>query len=234
MSTLCIVAIDGPAGSGKSTVARAVAAALDFVYVDTGAIYRCVALAAKRSGLALDDGPAVGALASTLTMQFVPDEAEEQRALLGDDDVSQAIRTPAIAMAASAVSALPEVRDALLALQRRLAVDGPRGAVLEGRDIGTVVFPDAGLKIFMIAEVEERARRRLAELQAAGRSITLGDVVQDLNQRDSNDSHRTHAPLRQAADAVCIDTTALSIEQVVERIVELARQRFQPGLGSRT
>ncbi len=227
MSALAIVAIDGPAGSGKSTVARAVAARLDRVYVDTGAIYRSVALAARRRGVDLADGTAVGALAGELAIAFRNTEAG-QRVLNDGEDVSEAIRDPEVSMGASAVSAHAEVRAALLEQQRRLALnDAHVGGVLEGRDIGTVVFPDAGLKVFLVASVEERARRRHSELQAAGKAAELNSVIAELRERDHNDETRAHAPLRQAADAVLLDTTRLSIDEVVGQIVRLARERLR-------
>lgn len=230
MKQTFIVAIDGPAGSGKSTVAKRVAQALGFVYVDTGAIYRSVALAASRRGVDLDDGPGLAALANQLNLRFVQDP-KGQKVLIDGDDCSQAIRSPEASMAASRVATQAALRHALLDLQRHLATgkspqQAPAGAVLEGRDIGSVVFPDAQLKIFLVASIEERARRRHQELlQRQGEAPEFDVVVADIRKRDINDSSRSSAPLIQAEGAVPIDTTALSIEQVVQAIIDLVSQR---------
>jgi cytidylate kinase len=229
-----IVAIDGPAGAGKSTVSRAVAARLGFALVDTGAIYRSVALAAVRAGVALDDDAALAELLRDLDVRFEPpppgDRAAGQRVFIADEDVTQEIRTPAISLGASTVSARPVVRSALLGLQRRLATGpGHRGAVLEGRDIGTVVFPDADLKFFLTASVECRARRRFDELRAKGEPVTLGEVLADQEQRDRRDSERDLAPLRPADDAVRIDSSRMPLEQVVERLATEIEARLSAG-----
>ena len=224
MTALRVIAIDGPAGSGKSTVARAVATALGYVYVDTGAIYRCVALAAQRRGIGFDQGPALAALAAGLAIEF-RDDSGGQQVFLDDNDASTGIRAPEISMAASTISAHAPVRAALLELQRRLALGGA-GAVLEGRDIGTVVFPDAGLKVYLSASVEQRAQRRFLELQQRGERCELAAVIDDLRARDQRDETRQAAPLRCAADAVAVDSTGLTVAQVVARIVDLARQRL--------
>ncbi|HOX45916.1 MAG TPA: (d)CMP kinase [Myxococcota bacterium] len=220
-----VVAIDGPAGTGKSTVARRVAAGLGFTLVDTGAIYRCAALAAVRAGLALDDTPrarqALGELAAALRISFRPGP-EGQRVFLGPDEVTLELRSPAMSQAASRVSALPEVRAALLALQRGLGQDG--GVVLEGRDIGTVVFPDAEVKVFLTASAEVRARRRHAELLARGLQVSLEDTLREQAERDRRDEGRAVAPLKAAADAVVIDTGPLSLDEVVARVLALARE----------
>ena len=217
-----IVAIDGPAGAGKSTASRAVAARLGFAMVDTGAIYRTVALAATRAGVALDDDARLGALLPGVAIRFAPPAAPGggQRVLLGDEDVSVLIRTPPMSLGASKVSARPVVRAGLLDLQRRLALaPGNAGAVLEGRDIGTVVFPDADAKFFLTASPEERARRRHAELQAKGDPSSFDEVLADQLRRDRDDSERAVAPLRPAADAVVVDTSGLSHDVVVDRLV---------------
>jgi cytidylate kinase len=217
-----IVAIDGPAGAGKSTASRLVAVRLGFAMVDTGAIYRAVALAATRAGVALDDDARLGVLLPRVAIRFAPPAAPGggQRVLLGDEDVSTEIRTPPMSLGASKVSARPVVRAGLLDLQRRLALaDGNAGAVLEGRDIGTVVFPDADAKFFLTAPPEERARRRHAELQAKGDRSTFEEVLADQLRRDRDDSERAVAPLRPAADALVVDTSGISLEQVVERLV---------------
>jgi CMP/dCMP kinase len=215
-----IVAIDGPAGAGKSTAARRVASRLGFAMVDTGAIYRTVALAATRRGIALDDDAALARLLPELEIHFSPSLGGGQRVLLGADDVSVEIRTPPLSLGASKVSARPVVRAGLLDLQRRLAcAPENRGAVLEGRDIGTVVFPDADAKFFLTASAEERARRRHAELGAKGDPSTYDEVLADQRRRDKDDSERAIAPLRPAEDARILDTSAMSLEVVVEALV---------------
>lgn len=217
-----IVAIDGPAGAGKSTVARRLADALAFVLVDTGALYRAVALAAARKNLSVTDGPAVGALARELVaahaITFERDPARGVRVRLAGEDVSDAIRTPQMGMGASTVSAHPEVRAALLDLQRQAGGEG--GVVLEGRDIGTVVFPDAELKFFLTARAEVRAQRRCDELLAKGQTVTFEETLADVLRRDDQDTNRAAAPLKRADDAEEIDASSLTIEQVVQRIVD--------------
>jgi CMP/dCMP kinase len=226
-----IVAIDGPAGAGKSTASRRTAARLGFAMVDTGAIYRAVALAATRRGIALDDDARLAELLPEVDVRFAPPAAEGagQRVLLGDEDVSIEIRTPPMSLGASKVSGRPVVRAGLLDLQRRLALaPGNAGAVLEGRDIGTVVFPDAEAKFFLTASPEERARRRHAELAAKGDPQPYEEVLADQLRRDRDDSERAVAPLRPAADALVIDTSGVSLDEVVERLVrevELRRGR---------
>jgi len=225
-----IVAIDGPAGAGKSTASRRLAARLGFALVDTGAIYRAVALAATRAGVALDDDAALARVLPGLRIRFEPpppgEEARGQRVLLGDEDVSQAIRAPPVSLGASAVSARPVVRAGLLELQRRLATaPGNRGAVLEGRDIGTVVFPDADAKFFLTASAEVRARRRHRELQAKGDPSTFEAVLADQRKRDLDDSSREVAPLKPAGDAVVLDSTGLTLDEVVERLAALVECR---------
>ncbi len=226
-----IVAVDGPAGAGKSTTSRRLAARLGFAMVDTGAIYRAVALAASREGIAFDDDARLGALLPEVCIRFEPPppgaEGTGQRVLIGEEDVSQAIRTPPMSLGASAVSARPVVRAGLLDLQRRLATaPANRGAVLEGRDIGTVVFPDADAKFFLTAADEVRARRRFLELQAKGDPQPFEAVLADQRKRDRNDSSRDVAPLRAADDAVTIDTGSLSLDDVVERLAVLVEARI--------
>jgi cytidylate kinase len=216
-----LVAIDGPAGAGKSTVSRRVAARLGFAMVDTGAIYRAVALAATRRGIALDDDARLAELLPTIEIHFAPSVTPGggQRVLLGPEDVSAEIRTPPMSLGASKVSARPVVRAGLLDLQRRLAIAPENaGAVLEGRDIGTVVFPDADVKFFLTASPEERARRRHAELQAKGDPQPLEDVLADQLRRDRDDSERAVAPLRPAPDAIVVDTSGVALEAVVDRL----------------
>jgi len=227
-----IVAVDGPAGAGKSTASRRLAARLGFALVDTGAIYRTVALAARRAGIAYHDDARLGALLPALEIRFAPpaagDPAAGQRVLLGGEDVSQAIRTPPMSLGASAVSARPVVRAGLLDLQRRLATaPGNRGAVLEGRDVGTVVFPDADAKFFLVASDEVRARRRFEELRTRGDSSSLEQVLDEQRRRDQDDSQRAVAPLTPAPDAVRIDTSGLTLDQVVERLAGEVEARLR-------
>jgi cytidylate kinase len=232
----CIVAIDGPAGAGKSTAARELAARLAFALVDTGAIYRAVALAAARRGIASDDDERLGSLLSGLSIRFEappPGSAGGQRVLLDGEDVSAEIRAPPVSLGASAVSARPVVRAGLLALQRRLATaPGNRGAVLEGRDIGTVVFPDADAKFFLTASPEVRARRRFEELAARGAAATYEEVLADQVKRDRDDSERAVAPLRPAPDAAVVDTSEMSIPAVVSRLAEAVERRLAARRGN--
>jgi cytidylate kinase len=215
-----VIAIDGPAGAGKSTVARALARRLGFFLLDTGAIYRTLALAAARAGVAFSDGAALGRMAEALPIRF--DEAG--RVLLDGEDVSAAIRTPEMSQGASTVSAHPAVRQALLGLQRRLAARGR--CVVEGRDIGTVVLPWAPLKIFLTASAEVRARRRHDELAARGETVDFVSTLAEMRERDERDSTRATAPLKQADDAVLLDTSALGEAEVVDRMEALAHARF--------
>jgi cytidylate kinase len=217
-----IVAIDGPAGAGKSTVARQLATRLGFSMIDTGAIYRSVALAALRAGVAWDDDEGLrGLLDRGLQLGFQGD-----RVLLACEDVSEEIRTPEMSRGASVVSARPVVREKLLELQRDLGRHAPRGAVLEGRDIGTIVFPDAEVKFFLTAADEARALRRHAELSEKGLSVDLADVLSDQRRRDRDDTERAIAPLKPAPDALLVDTTGLDLTEVVERCYQLAKARL--------
>jgi cytidylate kinase len=220
--TRLVVAIDGPAGAGKSTAARMLAERLGYSLLDTGAIYRTLALLARREGIDWGDGPGVARLAQDLEIGFAF-EGGANHVFLRGADISHEIRAPEISDGASRVSALPEVREALLDLQRRLGAAG--GVVVEGRDIGTVVFPHAQAKIFLTATAEERARRRVLELRAAGRQVDQAETLAELRARDHRDSTRAVAPLRQADDAVAIDSSAMSPEAVLDRMVELVRQR---------
>jgi len=216
------VAIDGPAGAGKSTAARTLAERLGYTLLDTGALYRSVALVARRRQVAWDDAPRLGALASGLEVAFVK-EGEQTRVLADGCDVTAEIRTAEIAEGASRVSALPEVRQGLLAIQRRVA--GAANVVAEGRDIGTVVFPTAQAKFFLVAKPETRARRRALELQAAGRSAVFEEVLADMRARDARDSGRAHAPLRRAPDAIEVDSSDATPEEIVERMMVIVRSR---------
>jgi cytidylate kinase len=210
-----VVAIDGPAGAGKSTTARLLATKLGYDLLDTGAIYRVMALLSRRAGIAWDDGPAVAALADGLDLRFHLEDGVNHVMVAGAD-VSKEIRTPEMSDGASRVSALPEVRAALLGIQRRLGAQG--GVVVEGRDIGTVVFPDAGAKFFLTANTDERARRRVAELHAAGRPADFDKTRAEMQERDTRDSSRAVAPLKQAPDAVAVDSSSLTPAEVVERM----------------
>jgi cytidylate kinase len=208
-----VIAIDGPAGSGKSSVARGVAELLDLTYLDSGAMYRCVALAGLERESDLDDGAEMGAVARSLHISL-----ERGQPRLEGRDVGEAIRTPAVTEAASRVSAHPEVREAMVARRDQLALAG--GYVAEGRDIGTVVSPDSPLKVFLTASEGERARRRASE---SGQDLAAVLLAQ--RERDARDREREHGPLQPAEDAVEIDTTGLSLGHVVERVVGLARER---------
>jgi cytidylate kinase len=208
-----VIAIDGPAGAGKSTVARGVAGALDFTYLDSGAMYRSVALAALRAGADLDDPEAVEPIARELEIAL-----DAGAVLVDGEDVSLAIRTPEVSAAASRVSVHPGVREAMVARQRELIAGGRY--VAEGRDIGTVVSPEAPLKVFLGATNEERARRRAAE---SGEPVAA--VLAAQAERDARDSEREHSAMRAADDAVVLDTTGLDADEVIARVVELARAR---------
>lgn len=220
MARPVIVAIDGPAGAGKSTVSKILALRLGFTLVDTGAIYRCVALKARRAGVAFDDQPGLKRLLDGLEVRFKMDE-ETNRVFLDGEDVSVAIRTPENSLAASQVSSRPVVRDGLLDLQRRLALAAEKGAILEGRDIGTVVFPDADVKVFLFADPKVRATRRYEELFQKGHEKPVHEVLAEQNKRDKEDSEREVAPLKPADDAVQLDSTLLPLSDVVHRIEAL-------------
>ena len=220
-----VVTIDGPAGAGKSTVARELARRLGYVLVDTGALYRGVALAAKERGIAWDDGPALGALAEALDLQFLRTQDGAARLAIDGRDRGDDIRTPEISMGASDVSKHPEVRAALLGIQRELGRDG--GVVLEGRDIGTVVFPNAEAKVFLTASPEKRAARRVDELRARGIAADPDRTLAEVIARDKQDQGRSLAPLKPAPDSVLVDTTELDIENVVQRLLRLCDEAAQ-------
>jgi cytidylate kinase len=217
-----VIAIDGPAGSGKGTIAQGVAQALGFHYLDSGSLYRLVALKALEAGIPLDDGPRLTQAAAGMATTFSGERVE-----LDGVDVTTAIRSPAVSAAASQVAVHPEVRRTLLARQR--AFRRPPGLVADGRDMGTVVFPDAPLKVYVTASAEERARRRYKQLIEKGNPVTLAGLLREIRERDTRDSARAAAPLRVAADAIVLDTTDMSIDAsiafVLERFRALRAQR---------
>ena len=224
LDTHITVAIDGPSGAGKSTIARAAARRFGLIYVDTGAIYRTVGLAAERAGVNCSDAGAMQALLPTLRIELVYDAAGEQRMLLNGEDVSDTIRLPEVSLLASRVSALPVVRAFLLDMQRSLA--RTHSVVMDGRDIGTVVLPKAQVKIFLTASPEERAKRRFEELTEKGEKASYEKVLQDMKQRDKQDSERAIAPLKPAPDAVKLDTSGNTIEQSVSEILAIVRRKL--------
>lgn len=221
-----VIAIDGPSGAGKSTLTRLLAERLGYVHIDTGAMYRTLALAVSRSGVTPDDEAAVAAVCRKVEIRFLRSEGC-CRVMANGEDVSAAIRTPEISMLTSLISAQRAVREVLLAQQRDLGRDG--GVILEGRDIGTVVFPDAEMKFFLSASAEERGRRRFLELREKGCAATLEETIADVVQRDEQDADREIAPLRKADDAVEIDSTGVRIEAVLERMEQLFRERTPTG-----
>lgn len=217
-----IVAIDGPSGAGKSTLGRRLAQALGYVNIDTGALYRTVALVASREKIDVQDEAALGRLARELRIEFVRQEAGD-RVLCDGEDVSSAIRTPEVSLLTSRVSACAEVRRAMNEVQRQMGSRG--GVVLEGRDIGTVVFPHAEVKFFLSASATERGRRRYEELKAKGLPVELDKTIAEVEARDAADSAREHAPLLQAADALMIDSTVLSIDAVLQEMLAVVAER---------
>ena len=218
------VAIDGPAGAGKSTVSRAAAKAVGYIYVDTGALYRAVGVNALRNNIDTKDSSAVAASLEGISVDLVFENGE-QKVLLNGEDVSTEIRTPPASMAASDVSAVPEVRAFLFDLQRDIA--SRNSCIMDGRDIGTVVLPHAQVKIFLTASAEERAQRRYRELQEKGSTVSYQSVLDELIERDYNDSHREIAPLKPAEDSVVLDTTGVSLEEQVKRIINIIKEKVQ-------
>ena len=217
-----IIAIDGPSGAGKSTVARILAKRLRYTYIDTGAMYRAVALRAKEKGIPPAEEEALAQLAASLRITFVADP-KETRVLCDGEDVTEAIRSPEISLLASDISQRRGVRKALVDLQREMGREG--GVVLEGRDIGTVVFPRAQVKFYLDANPEERARRRFEELKAKGLPVCFEETLEEVIQRDRNDMLRAISPLKKAEDAILIDSTYLRVEQVVEILVREVMQK---------
>lgn len=218
------VAVDGPSGAGKSSLSRRAAAAFGFVYLDTGAIYRTVGLAAKRSGIDRKSDEALKNILPQVQLEICYDETGLQHMILNGEDVSETIRLPEISLCASDVSALPACRAFLLDMQREVA--HKNNVIIDGRDIGTVVLPDADLKIYLTADSRERARRRLLELEAKGVETDFDTVLREIEERDWQDTHREIAPLRQAEDAVVVDTTELDLEQSFEAICTLMEEKL--------
>jgi cytidylate kinase len=219
------IAIDGPVGSGKSTVAKRVARSLAYTYIDTGAMYRAIALKAKREGVSWDDADGMTALARSTSVTLEPAGGEDETSVvrLDGEDVSRAIRETDIGGGASKIGTISGVRRALVAMQQRMAEAG--GVVMEGRDIGTVVLPDAELKIFLTGSVEERAKRRFLELRSKGKTPVMAEVIEEVKARDRQDSTRADSPLKKAGDGVEVDTTAMTREQVIEESVRRGRAR---------
>jgi len=217
------VAIDGPSGAGKSTVARSLARRLGYVYIDTGAMYRSLALRVKGRGVSPEDELALKRLALSLHIRFAT-EGEETRVFCEGEDITGAIRTPEISRLASSISKQKGVREALVQMQREMGKEG--GVVLEGRDIGTVVFPDADVKFYLDAESNERIKRRYDEMIEKGVKVDLEETREELLQRDYNDTHRVHSPLKKATDAVLVDSTHRSVEEVVEEMVRVIKHKI--------
>ncbi len=217
------VAIDGPAGAGKSTIARAAAKELGFIYVDTGALYRAVGVYCLKNKIETTDAESVGAILDKIIVELKFVDGV-QHVYLNGDDVSTEIRLPEASMAASNVSAIPEVRAFLFDLQRDIAAKN--NCIMDGRDIGTVVLPNAKVKIFLTADPEERAMRRFKELEEKGSSVTYQEVLDDLKVRDYNDSHREIAPLKPAEDSVIINTTGYALEQSIDKIIDTIKEKM--------
>lgn len=218
------VAIDGPAGAGKSTLARRLAAELGYIYVDTGAMFRTIGLYALRAGKDPKDNEAVNALLPEISLRLDSVDGE-QHIYLNGEDVSQLIRTDEVGMAASAVGANPAVRAFLLDQQRDMT--RTQNVLMDGRDIGTVILPDAPVKIFLTASAESRAERRYKELAEKGQQVTMESVLHDINERDRQDMNRAIAPLRQAEDAVLLDTSALTLEESIASVLRIIREKTE-------
>lgn len=218
-----VVAIDGPAGAGKSTIAKLAAEKLGYAYIDTGAMYRSVAWKFLQTGKAFDED-FISGLSKTMLIDFKP-EAKINRVFVDGTEVTDAIRTPEVTAIVSRVAAIGAVREAMVDQQRRMGEAG--GVLMDGRDIGTVVFPNAQLKIFLTASVEERARRRYAEMVAKGQQVDLQQLQADIAERDKQDSERAISPLRQAEDALLLDTSDMGISEVTDRILHLVQERAQ-------
>lgn len=219
------IAIDGPAGAGKSTIAKAAANALGYIYVDTGAMYRALGLFAIRNGVAPDDKDAVNELLKKAEVSLARNEKKEQLIILNGEDVSSLIRTEQVSMAASKISAIPEVRAFLLSLQRDMAKKN--NVIMDGRDIGTVVLPDAKVKIFLTASAEIRAKRRYDELVLKGEDVKYEDVLADVIKRDHNDMNREIAPLKPAEDGVIVDTSDLDLQQSIDLLIKTIEENIE-------
>lgn len=220
MKKKLIVAIDGPSGAGKSTLSKALASELDYINIDTGAMYRSVALMVQRKGVDLQNQEELKQLCNEMTIEFVR-SSESELVMVNGEDVSTDIRTPEISLLTAQVAASPVVREAMVEQQRKMGKVG--GVVLEGRDIGSVVFPAAEIKFFLSATAEERGRRRYDELCAKGVDVDLQQTIADVEERDRADSEREHAPLIQTSDAIAIDSTRMTIDEVLEEMVHLVR-----------
>jgi CMP/dCMP kinase len=225
MQAVPVITIDGPSGSGKGTVSRGVAKALGWSLLDSGALYRLVALGARGASIGLDDGPALARLAGQIDIRFGSNASGEEVIYLDGQDATRAIRTEEAGNDASKVAALPAVRSALLERQRRFAV--PPGLVADGRDMGTVVFPDARVKIFLTASPSERALRRHKQLKEKGVAANLAALSLDIAERDQRDMARAVSPLVPSADATTLDTTGMSVDDVIGRVLEIARERLK-------
>lgn len=217
------IAIDGPSSAGKSTIAKAVASKLGYIYVDTGALYRAIGLFASKNDIETTDQAGVTNLLPKINVElkFIDNS---QRVFLNGEDVSETIRLPEVSMYASNVSAIPSVREFLFDLQRNMAVDN--NIIMDGRDIGTVVLPNADVKIFLTASAYVRAKRRYDEFLSKGQKVDFDKLLEEVNQRDYNDSHRATAPLKQAEDAVLVDTTELNLEQAIEAVSTVVKQKL--------
>jgi cytidylate kinase len=218
------IAIDGPSGAGKSTVAQSLAKRMGYVYIDTGAMYRSVALKVKEKGISPEDESALNELASSLHITFVT-KGDQTHVFCDGEDITSAIRTPEISRLASSISKQKEVRKSLVQFQRKMGKEG--GVILEGRDIGTVVFPDADVKFYLDADSDERVRRRYHEMVQKGIQVDFKETREELVQRDHDDMHRTHSPLKKAKDALWIDSTHRSVEEVVEEMVSIVKTRVK-------
>ena len=218
------IAIDGPAGAGKSSLSKEVARELSFIYVDTGALYRTIGLAASRKGISMDDKDGIVSLLDEIEVKLAFNDEGTQIVLLNGEDVSGYIRTPQASMYASAVSAIPEVRAFLIDLQRNMAKND--NVIMDGRDIGTVVLPDAKIKIFLTASAEKRAMRRYKENIEKGIDVSYEDVLKDVNERDYNDSHRAIAPLKPAEDSITVDTSDYDFEGSKNLLLKVIRERM--------
>lgn len=217
------IAIDGPSGAGKSTISRKAAEKFGFIYVDTGAIYRTIGLATKIRGVSLDDTAAVVELLPTLEIELKYNDAGEQHMYLDGNDVSRDIRLPEVSMLASKVSAIPEVRAFLIDMQRGMAEK--YDVIMDGRDIGTVILPNADLKIFLTADVRDRARRRYEELRAKGMEKPFDEVLAEMEKRDEQDTQRAAAPLKAADDAVLLDTSGNTLEESIDEVCRLISEK---------